>query len=200
MMKRKFKDILFPLVISGLWGVGVFFVSSKMTHGFPFASILFYSLIFGGITGIFSISVRTGISLERALIVGLLAGFIYSLVSPIFPLLASILVGVCIGAGLGKDSGKVFNFLYRFLRVIKGVLLFPIFIFSGDLVSHFVFGIFNSSFIVWFIWGLLIFLTIYITCAPFLDSHKSDGDRETKGMLDEFKRESQGILKEISRL
>ncbi len=51
-----------------------------------------------------------------------------------------------------------------------------------------------------FIWGFLIFLTIYITCAPFLDSHKSDGDRETKGMLDEFERESQGILKEISRL
>ncbi len=39
-----------------------------------------------------------------------------------------------------------------------------------------------------------------LTCAPFLDSHKSDGDREPKGMLDEFKRESQGILKEISRL
>ncbi len=39
-----------------------------------------------------------------------------------------------------------------------------------------------------------------LTCDPFLDSHKSDGDREPKGMLDEFKRESQGILKEISRL
>ncbi|MGB7291473.1 MAG: hypothetical protein WBD99_04795 [Thermodesulfobacteriota bacterium] len=199
-MKNKLKSFLVPMLIGGLWGVIIYLVSSLILSDVPFASSLFFPVLFGGIAGIFSISVRTGISAERAIIVGLLAGFIYNLLSPIFPLLASILLGVCIGAGLGRDSGKSFGVLYRFVRVVKGVLLFPIFIFSGNLVSKFVFSIFNSSLIVWFIWGFLLFFAIYVTCAPFLDSCRSEGDRDTYIMLDEFKRESQGILEEIRRL
>jgi len=37
----------------------------------------------------------------------------------------------------------------------------------------------HGSGFVWFIWGFLIFLAIYVTCVPFLDSHKSEGDRDT---------------------
>ena len=129
-----------------------------------------------------------------------MAGFVYNLLSPIFPLLASISVGACIGAGLGRGSGKIFKLLDTLVRVMKGVLLFPIFIFSGNLVSQFGFSIFNSSYIVWFIWGFLLFFAIYVTCAPFLDSCRSEGDRDTYIMLDEIKKECQGILKEMRRL
>ena len=199
-MRNIFKSFVVPTIMGGLWGIIIYLVSSLIFSNIPFASSLFFPVLFGGIAGIFSISVRTGISVERAIIVGLLAGLIYNLLSPIVPLLASILVGACVGAGLGRDSGKIFNVLYRFVRVVKGVFLFPIFIFSGNLVSQFVFSIFNSTLIVWFIWGFLLFLATYVTCAPFSDSCGSEGDQDTYMMLDRFKRESRGILKEIRRL
>jgi hypothetical protein len=199
-MKNIFKSFMVPTIMGGLWGIIIYLFYSLILSNVPFSSFLFFPGLFGGIAGILSISVSTGISIERAIIVGLLAGFIYNLLSPIFPLLASILVGACIGAGLGRDSGKIFNFLYRFIRVVKGVLLFPIFIFSGNLVSQFVFSIFNSSFIVWFIWGFLLFFAIYVTCAPFSDSCRSEGDRDTYLMLDEFKRETREVLQGIGRL
>lgn len=199
-MKNKLKSFLVPMIIGGLWGVIIYLVSSLILSTFPIAASLFFPVLFGGIAGIFSICVRTGISVKRAIIVGLLAGSIYNLVSPIFPLFASILVGACIGAGLGRGSRKLFKLLDTLVRVMKGVLLFPILIFFGDLVSQFGFSIFNSSTVVWFIWGFLLFFAIYVTCAPFLDSCRSEGDRDTYIMLDEIKRESQGILEEMRRL
>jgi hypothetical protein len=199
-MKNKLKSFLVPMIIGGLWGVVIYLVSSLIFSTFPIASSLFFPVLFGGIAGIFSICVRTGISVERAIIVGLLAGSIYNLLSPIFPLFASILVGACIGAGLGRGSGKIFKLLDTLVRAMKGVLLFPILIFFGNLVSPFGFSIFNSSTVVWFIWGFLLFFAIYVTCAPFLDSCRSEGDRNTYIMLDEIKRESQGILEEMRRL
>jgi hypothetical protein len=199
-MKNKLKSFLVPMIIGGLWGVVIYLVSSLIFSTFPIASSLFFPVLFGGIAGIFSICVRTGISVERAIIVGLLAGSIYNLLSPIFPLFASILVGACIGAGLGRGSGKIFKLLDTLVRAMKGVLLFPILIFFGNLVSQFGFSIFNSSTVVWFIWGFLLFFAIYVTCAPFLDSCRSEGDRDTYIMLDEIKRESQGILEEMRRL
>jgi hypothetical protein len=199
-MKNIFKSFMVPTIMGGLWGIIIYLFYSLILSNVPFSSFLFFPGLFGGIAGIFSISVSTGISLERAIIVGLLAGFSYSLLSPIFPFLASILIGVCIGAGLARNSGKSFNFFYRFIRLVKGILMFPIIIFSGNLVSQFFFSISNSSFIVCFIWGFLLFLAIYVTCAPFSDSYKSKGYRETYGSLDEFKRETREILQGIGRL
>jgi hypothetical protein len=199
-MKNRPASFLGTMMTAGLWGIIIYLVSLPILSNVPFVSSLFFPVFFGGIAGIFSISVRTGVSVERAIIVGLLAGFIYYLLSPIFPLHASILVGACMGAGLGRDSGKIFKPLDTLVRVMKGILLFPILIFFGKLVSQFVFSILNSSTIVWFIWGFLLFFAIYLTCAPFLDSFKSDEDQDIYLMLNEFKRESQGILKEIHRL
>jgi hypothetical protein len=199
-MKNRPTSFLVTMMIGGLWGIIIYLFSSLILSNVPFVSSLFFPVLFGGMAGIFSISVRTGVSVERAIIVGLLAGFIYSLLSPIFPLHASILVGACIGAGLGRDSGNISKLLNTLVRVMKGVLLLPILILFGNLISQFVFSIFKSDTIVWFIWGFLLFFAIYVICAPFLDSFRSEEDRDIYLMLDEFKRESQRIMKEIRRV
>ncbi len=199
-MKNRPKTFLVPMMIGGVWGIIIYLVFSLILSNVPFASSLFFPVLFGGIAGIFSIGVRTGIFVERAIIVGLLAGLIYDLLSPIFPLLASILVGACMGAGFGRDSGNIFKLVDTLVRVMKGVLLFPILIFFGNLVSQLVLSIFNSSIIGWLIWGFLLFFATYVTCVPFLDSCRPEEDRETYLMLDEFKSESQGIVKEMRRL
>ena len=199
-MKNRQRAFLFPMMIGGLWSIIIYLVSALILSDVSFASSIFFPVLFGGIAGIFSIGVRTGMSLERVIIVGLLAGFIYYLLSPIFPLLASILVGAWMGAGIGRNSAKIFTLPDTLVRLMKGILLFPILIFFGDLVSRFVFSIINSSAIVWFIWGFLLFIAIYLTCAPFSDRFRSEEDRDIYLMLDEFKRESRGILKEMRQL
>ena len=104
------------------------------------------------------------------------------------------------GAGLGRDSGKSSKLLDPLVRVMKGVFTVPDINSSWNLVSQIVFSIFNSSTIIWFIWGSLLFFAICVTCAPFLDSWRSVEDRDIYLMLDEFRRESRGILKEMRRL
>lgn len=199
-MRNKVVYILLIGIAGGFWGVAVNSVHSVALGKVPFAYLIFFPILFGGLSGIFSVISRIGTSTERALAVGSLAGFLYALLSPIFPFIASILAGACLGAGLGRYSADNADLFYRVTGLVKGIIIFPVVILSGNLVSKFLFGILNSDFIVCFIWGFLLLSAIYLTCAPFTDSYKSRAYRETYGCLDQFKSETREILNELSQL
>ena len=96
-MKNKLRSGLITVLLGGAWGAFAYFFNSVLLARFPFATLLFFPLLLGGITVIIAVAFETRIPFQSALFTGLISGFIYSLLSPLFPLLSSVLAGASLG-------------------------------------------------------------------------------------------------------
>jgi hypothetical protein len=199
-MKNKLKTILIPLILCGFWGAFIYLFGTLMFGRSQIAFFLFYPVLFTGITAIVSVTLGLRIPFTRALLVGLLSGFIYQVLSPIFPFLSSVLVGVSLGGGLIADEGKWGDFFNRIFSAIKGAFISPFFIYTGGLVTGLVSSISDSDFLIWFFWGAWIGLGVCLITIPIFSTDDTEEDFKTLSELDEFKSEVRQILRELDQM
>ncbi|HEX9830159.1 MAG TPA: hypothetical protein VGA94_00595 [Thermodesulfobacteriota bacterium] len=199
-MKNKLKSMLIPIILSAFWGVFTYLLGASILTQFPLISLLFHPILFMGITLIIAVTLESTVPFSRALAVGFISGFIYQILSPIFPLLSSILAGVSLGGGLIVDEGKLGDVFSRIVSIVKGVFILPIFIYIGSLVAGITGSIFDSGFFLWFFWGAWIGLGICLICAPSFKTDHAEQDLHTLSEVDEFKSEAQQILSELNQL
>ncbi|HWP93991.1 MAG TPA: hypothetical protein VNN20_17545 [Thermodesulfobacteriota bacterium] len=199
-MNNKLKSMLIPLIICGFWGTFIYLLGTFIFDQSQIASFLFYSILFGGITSIVSVTLELRIPFIRALVVGLLSGFIYQVLSPIFPFLSSVLAGVSLGGGLIADEGKWGDFFNRIFSTIKGVFVLPFFIYTGGLITGISSGIFDSDFFLWFFWGAWIGLGVCLITISIFSTDDTEEDFKTLSELDEFKSEVRQILRELDQM
>src|SRR3989337_2766686 len=147
-MKNKFKSLLTPILLGGAWGVFTYLVGSLVLSGFSLASFLFYPILFGGVTGIIAYTFESRIPFARAITVGLISGLIYHILSPISPFITSVIVGAILGGGLASDEGRLKDVFSRLIYILKGVFIFPLFIYVGGLLAGLTNSIFGSNFII----------------------------------------------------
>ena len=199
-MKNKFKSLLTPMLLSGVWGVFTYLIGSLISSGFSLASFLFYPILFGGVTGIIACAFGSRIPFVRAITVGLISGLIYHILSPISPFLTSVLIGAGLGGGLATDEVRLKDVFRRLISILKGVFIFPFFIYLGGLLEGITSSIFGSSFILWFFWGGWLSLGICIIYMPLFKEADSGEDFETLTEADEFTSETHEILRELRQL
>ena len=199
-MKNKFKSLLTPILLSGAWGVFTYLIGSHILSGFSLASFLFYPVLFGGVTGIIACTFESRIPFVRAITVGFISGLIYHILSPISPFLTSVLIGAGLGGGLATDEGRLKDVFSRLISSLKGVFIFPFFIYVGGLLEGITSSIFGSNFIIWFFWGGWLSLGICIIYMPLFKEEDSGEDFETLSEADEFTSETHEILRELRQL
>jgi hypothetical protein len=192
--------MLIPVVLSAFWVAFTYLLGVFILTQFPLMSLLFHPILFMGITLVIAVTLESAIPFSRALAVGFISGFIYQIISPIFPLLSSILAGASLGGGLMIDEGKLGDAFNRVLSIVKGVLILPTFIYIGSLVADFTGSIFDSGFVLWFFWGAWIGLGICLISTSIFQTGDTDQDFQTRSDVDEFKSETQQILSELSQL
>src|SRR3989304_5860181 len=134
-MKNKFKSLLTPILLGGAWGVFTYLLGSFISSRLSFTSFLFYPILFGGVAGIIACTFESRIPFARAITVGLISGFIYNILSPIFPFITSVIVGAILGGGLASDEGRLKDVFSRLIYILKGVFIFPFFIYVGGLLA-----------------------------------------------------------------
>jgi hypothetical protein len=199
-MNNKIKSILISLILCGFWGTFIYLFGAFIFTKSPMASFLFYPVFFGGITSIVSMAIDLRIPFRRALVVGLLSGFIYQVLSPIFSFLSSMLAGVSLGGGLITDESRWGDFFNRIFSTIKGVFVLPFFIYTGGLITGISGGIFDSHLFLWFFWGGWIGLGVCLITTPIVSIDDTEEDCKTLSELDEFKSEVRQILSELNQL
>ncbi len=199
-MRDNFKSLLTPTLLGGVWGIFTYLLGSLILIQLPLTSFLFYPILFGGVTVVAAITLASRIPFTRALIIGLVSGFIYQILSPIFPLLSSVLVGASLGGGLVTDERELKDVFKRLLTILKGILLFPVFIYMGGLLASLMSSIFGSYFLVWFFWGGWLSLGICLIYMPLLKVAKTGEEFEAFSEAGEFKLEAQEILRELNQL
>lgn len=199
-MKNKFKSLLIPILLGGAWGVFTYLVGSLVLSGFSLASFLFYPILFGGVAGIIACTFESRIPFARAITVGLISGLIYHILSPISPFLTSVFVGASFGGSLATDVGKLKGVFRRLISILKGVFIFPFFIYVGGLLAGLTSSIFGSNFIIWFFWGGWLSLGICIINMPLLKEGDTREGFQTLSEVDEFKSEAQQILRDLNQL
>lgn len=197
-MKNKLESVLITMLFGGAWGVFTYFFNSVLLAKLPFATFLFYPLLLGGIAVIIAIAFESRIPFERALLTGLISGFIYSLLSHVFPFLSSVLAGASLGGGFVAEEESLKNIFNRLLSTLKGIVLFPVFVYTGGFIND----IFSSNFFIWLFWGGWIGLGIFLICMPLFRAGEVNSEEEYAELseLGEFKSEAQEILKELNRL
>ena len=198
-MRNNLKPILMALILCGFWGIFAYLVRGFILVRFPITSLLFFPFLFGGIAAIISMIIEKRIPFGRALLVGFISGFVYQLLFLIFPFFASILAGASLGGGLVAGDGKLGDILDRLLSVLKGVFLFPFFIYFGSFILSFI-NLFGSDFLLWFFWGGWVGLVIFLITMPIFKRDHTERDFQTFSEVDEFKSEAQQILSELNQL
>ena len=197
-MKNKLRSGLITVLLGGAWGAFAYFFNSVLLARFPFATLLFFPLLLGGITVIIAVAFETRIPFQSALFTGLISGFIYSLLSPLFPLLSSVLAGASLGGGLITEDGCLKNIFNRLFSTLKGIVLFPVFVYTGSSINE----VFSSNSFIWLFWGGWIGLGIFLICMPLLGTVEVDSKEEYAEFSEvgEFKSEAQEILRELNDL
>jgi hypothetical protein len=197
-MKSILASVLVTVLLGGAWGVFTYFFNSILLDKFPFATFLFYPLLLAGIAIITPIAFESRIPFKRSLFTGLISGFIYSLLSPAFPFLSSVLAGASLGGGLVDEEKSSPNILNRLLSTLKGIVLFPVFVYAGSFIND----VFSSNFFIWLFWGGWIGLGIFFICTPLFRTGEADSKEEYPEFSEvgEFKSEAQEILRELNDL
>ena len=188
-MRRIPSTIIFTVLISAAWGAAVFILYRLFPNAMPPG--LYYPLILSGVTA--ASGVCLGIQPARAAFAGLAAGFVYALLSPVFPLAAAALSGACLGGGIAR-GGKP----GVFLQALKGALLFPLFIVTGAFVGVFVkyAGPFPSA----LFWASWLGLAAGVINTPFFKERVRKAENDLDDSLREFSGEARGIDADLREL
>lgn len=167
-------------------------------YGLPFTGLLFYpALLAGPLFIAVTCSGRSG-SYMNAAIAGLISGFIYQLVSPLFPLLASVLAGASLGGALSREGGGFFT---TALSALKGIVIFTVLIVLGGLISRTALYLTGSLSVYWLLWGALIGTGMMFLVPPEGNEEgKERGFTHNNIPYEELKRETGDIKRELDEL
>ena len=152
---------------------------------------LYYPLLLSGVAAALGMSRDT--SLGRAAFAGLAAGFVYALLSPLFPLAGAALSGACLGGGITR-GGKP----GVFLPALKGALLFPLFIVTGAFVGVFV--EYAGPLPAALFWASWLGLAAGVITTPFLKGRVRKAKDDLDDRVREFSGEAHGIDADLREL
>jgi hypothetical protein len=199
-MKDAIKSFIVPVLLSGVWGVIAFLGGYAVFNMFSPSREFFYPILLAGVVFASTLSTFTrgsGVSGSRAALTGFISGFIYLLVSPLFPLLASILAGACLGGGLSTGGRRFGGFLDGIISTLKGMIILPLVILSGEFLSVLVFIFTESVILGCFLWGAWLGLGVCLIRFPVF---RREGGRDELRMipgLEEFRAESREIERDL---
>lgn len=198
-MKALIKSFTVPVLLSGAWGAATYVLGYLLLSNVPMGYVFFYPMMMVGVAVIVSISGGSGVSHARAAITGIATGFIYLLVSPMFPLLASVLAGASLGGGLSARSGRFGGLLSGTVSTLKGMIVFPLVIYSGEILGAWAFVLLNSVFLCMVFWGAWLGLGVCLIRIPASRKSISGNKRRMQG-LDVFRDEAGEIKRELQEL
>lgn len=198
-MKALLKSFTVPVLLSAAWGAVTYVLGFLLLSNVPMGYVFFYPMMMIGVAVVVSISGGNGVSRARAALTGLASGFIYLLVSPMFPLLASVLAGASLGGGLSARSGRFGGLLSGTVSTLKGIIIFPLVIYSGEILGAWVLVFLNSIFLCMVFWGAWLGLGVCLIRLPASRKSISGNTRRMQG-LDEFRDEAGEIKRELEEL
>ena len=188
-MRRIPSSIIFTVLISAAWGAAVFILYRPFPNAIPTG--LYYPLVLSGVAA--ASGMRRGIPLVRAAFAGLAAGFVYALLSPVFPLAGAVLSGACLGGGIARGGKPVI-----FLQALKGALLFPLFIVTGAFVGTFF--QYAGPFPAALFWASWLGLAAFIITTPFFKERVRKAENDLDNCVREFSSEARGIDADLREL
>ncbi len=199
-MKLNIKSRLARGILGGIWGLAAAISAYMFDAWLPMFSLLFYPLIFAGAVPLAVLFNGKDVPVLRAVLVGLISGLIYQLLSPIFPLFASVLAGASLGGGLTRNAEKPGEMLGLVLNTIKGSVIVPLVVLTGSFIGGSLYMFTESPLVYWFFWGFWAVIGVtFILNSVFRDQHH---DCEIRGhcALDDFKEDARDITRELSEL
>jgi len=199
-MNKNIVKTLISIFAGGVWGYVVYLLSAFMASKVSIGSSIYYPVLFGGISLILVLLLKSEIPSFKALVIGLVAGLVYSLTSRTFPFFSTVAVGGIIGWGLWVELEKFSDFLNRIISTVKGLIFFPVFVYLGGLLVNPVTGIIYSPGFVWFFWGGLISLSIFFIMMPIFQVKRSEVENTVNSKVDEFRQEVQDIVKDLNQM
>ncbi len=199
-MKALLKSFIVPVSLSGAWGAAAYVLGYLFLSNVPIGYMFFYPLIMTGAAVAVAASGRLGVSHARAALTGFLTGFIYLLVSPRFPTLASVLAGASLGGGLSAGEGRTAGLLSGIISTLKGMIIFPLVIYSGELLGTCVLIFLNSVFLCMVFWGAWLGLGICLIRFPVRGWKDVSRKPLPAEGLDEFRDEAGEIKRDLGEL
>ncbi len=199
-MNATIKSFIVPVLLSGGWGAVTLLLGIVFLNNVPLGYMFFYPMLLTGVVVATSAGRPGGMSYARAGITGLASGFIYLLVSPMFPLFASILVGVCLGGGLSPGGGKFGGLLNGIISTLKGMIIIPLVITSGEFLGAAIMILLGSVLLSAVFWGAWLGLGVCLIRTPVFGRRRSnDGPGRISG-LEEFRSEARDIARDLWEL
>ncbi len=199
-MNKNILNTLVSIFAGGVWGYVVYLLSVFIASKVSIGSYVYYPVLFGGISFILVLMFKSEFPSIKALIIGIVAGIVYSLTSRTFPFFSTVAVGGIIGWGLWVEQEKFSDFLNRIISTIKGLIFFPVFVYLGGLLVNPVTGIIYSPSFVWFFWGGLISLSIFFIMMPIFQLKRSEVENTVNSEVDEFRQEVQNIVRDLNQM
>jgi len=199
-MKALLKSFVVPVLFSGAWGAATYVLGYLFLSSVPIGYMFFYPLIMTGVVVTAAASGRMGVSYARAALTGFIAGFIYLLVSPMFPTLASVLAGASLGGGLSEGRGRFGGLLDGAVSTLKGMIIFPLVINTGELLGACVYIFLNSLFLGMVFWGAWLGLGVCLIRFPVTGRRGIGGNQRRLRGLDEFRDEASEIKRDLGEL
>ncbi len=196
-MKAAIKSFIVPVLLSGAWGAATLLLGYAFLNNVPLGYMFFYPMLLTGVAVAASAGRPGGISYARAGITGLVSGFIYLLVSPMFPLFASILAGACLGGGLSAGRHRLGGLLEGIISALKGMIIFPLVIFSGEFLSMLALIYTDSVILCCFLWGAWLGFGVCLIRFPVFGKGGGRDERRTIPGLEEFRAESKEIERDL---
>lgn len=199
-MNARLKSLTVPVLLSGAWGVITFLLGYTLLNNLPLGHVFFYPALLTGVAAVSAIYSGSGMSLARAALTGFVSGFIYLLISPMFPLLAGILAGASLGGGLSDSGGRSGGLLSAIISTLKGVIIFPLAILSGKFLGLLLLIYLNSAFLCWVFWGAWLGLGVCLIHTPIFKTRRVGCDARLITGLDEFRSEAGEIHRDLAEL
>jgi hypothetical protein len=199
-MKGAIKSFIVPVLLSGAWGVVTFIGGYAVFNIFSPGLAFFYPILLAGVVFASTFSKfenGSGVSGTRAAVTGFASGFIYLLVSPLFPLLASILAGACLGGGLSAGRRRPGGLLDGLILTLKGMIILPLVILSGEFLS--VLALICTEWVVLccFLWGAWLGFGVCLIRFPVFRRGAGRDERRMIPGLEEFREESREIERDL---
>ena len=194
------RSFIMPVSLSGAWGVMTYLLGYVFLSRVPIGYMFFYPIIMTGVVVAAAVSGGSGVSHARAALTGFITGFIYLLVSPMFPLLASVLAGASLGGGLSEGSGRFGGLLGGAVSTLRGMIIFPLVIYSGELLGACVLIFLNSIFLGMVFWAAWLGLGVCLIRFPASGRRGDSGNQRRVRGLGEFKEEAGEIIRDLGEL
>jgi len=199
-MKALLKSFIVPVLFSGAWGVMTYLLGYIFLSRVPIGYMFFYPIIMTGVVVAVAISGGSSVPYARAALTGFITGFIYLLVSPMFPTLAAVLAGASLGGGLSEGKGRFGGLLDCAVSTLKGMIVFPIVIYTGEILGACVYIFLDSIFLGMVFWAAWLGLGVCIIRFPAFRSSGISGNQRSVRGLDEFRDETSEIKRDLGEL